>query len=271
MYFKTERKVLKNDLKKTFNGLYAKYHDPSYLRYDPLEFVHGLAGRENRELGGLLCACLAYGRVEQIRASIAKILMITGGDIFRFASENSLAEKTALFSNFKHRFNVGEDIALLFECGAKAMERFGSLEGAFCDGFDGSQPTIREGLNTFVARLRTLAGESGVKLSRSFVFMLPAPASGSACKRLVMYLRWMVRANDGIDLGLWHRVSPSKLVMPVDTHVAALSRSAGLTKRKSADWVMAEEITAVMRTLCPKDPAKYDFALCRTGMIDFRK
>jgi uncharacterized protein (TIGR02757 family) len=85
-----------------------------------------------------------------------------------------------------------------------------------------------------------------------------------------MFLRWMVRKNDGIDCGVWAGVPASKLVMPVDTHIAAVSAGMGITKRKTVDWVMAEEITATMRTMYPDDPVRCDFSLCRAGMIDFR-
>ncbi len=257
-------------LKQTLDGFYKKYHDASYLRFDPLEFVRGLQGRDDRELGGLLCASLSYGRVEQIRASIAKILNVTGGEVYRFACETPLSAKIACLSHVKHRFNTGLDMAVLLECGARAIQRHGSLESFFCQGLKDSHRTVREGLDAFVFGLKSVAATLEKRHSRFFGFLLSAPSSGSACKRLAMFLRWMVREDDGIDLGLWKSVSPSKLVMPVDTHVAALSRTLGLTERKTADWAMAEEITAVMRSVCPLDPVRYDFSLCRTGMIDFR-
>jgi uncharacterized protein (TIGR02757 family) len=102
-------------------------------------------------------------------------------------------------------------------------------------------------------------------------YLLPSPESGSACKRLNMYLRWMVRKNDGIDRGTWTGVPASMLIMPVDTHVARIAGSLGLTKRKSADWAMAEEITSRLRECDPDDPVRFDFSLCRTGMVDFRR
>jgi uncharacterized protein (TIGR02757 family) len=105
----------------------------------------------------------------------------------------------------------------------------------------------------------------------SFEYLLPSPQNGSACKRTVLYLRWMIREEDGIDLGVWKSVRPSCLLVPVDTHVAKIARGHGLTKRNSADWKMAEEITAALREFDPDDPVKYDFALCHAGMVDFRR
>ena len=101
-----------------------------------------------------------------------------------------------------------------------------------------------------------------------FPFFFPSPASGSACKRLCMYLRWMVRPADGIDLGLWREVSAAKLVIPVDAHIQRISRYLGLTNRKQADWRMAREITQALRRLDPADPVKYDFSLCHLGISE---
>jgi uncharacterized protein (TIGR02757 family) len=257
-------------LKTTLDGWYAAYHDPSYLRYDPLEFVRRMRGRENREIAGLMFSSIAYGRVEQIRASIRNILAVTGAELFRFAVDTPLAKKVRLFAGVKHRFNTGTDFAVLLECAARAQLRYGSLETLFCEGLRQSHPTVEQALDVFALHLRAQAAKTRGARSRYFDFLLPSPSSGSACKRLTLFLRWMVRPDDGIDLGEWKRVSASQLVMPVDTHVAAVSRSLGITSRRTADWAMSREITSVMRTVCPHDPVKYDFSLCRTGMIDFR-
>ena len=97
------------------------------------------------------------------------------------------------------------------------------------------------------------------------------PEAGSSCKRLNMYLRWMVRENDGIDFGIWNGASAAMLIIPVDTHVAAIARRLKMTRRNSADWRMAEEITGVLKKISPSDPVKYDFSLCRAGMVSFRE
>ena len=99
-------------------------------------------------------------------------------------------------------------------------------------------------------------------------FFLPSPEDGSTCKRLNLFLRWMVRPDDGVDMGLWHGVSPSQLVIPLDTHVSRISISMGLTGRRTVDWKMAREVTARLRAIEPRDPVKYDFALCRLGMLE---
>ncbi len=99
-------------------------------------------------------------------------------------------------------------------------------------------------------------------------YLLPSPSGTSPCKRLNLYLRWMVRHGDSIDLGLWSRVSPRKLVIPLDVHVARISRRIGLTELKAPSWRMAEDITRSLRLLDPEDPVKYDFAICRLGILE---
>jgi uncharacterized protein (TIGR02757 family) len=258
-------------LKTRLEALYSAYHHPAYMRLDPLEFVHRLSGRENREIGGLLCSSLAYGRVEQIRKSLEKILNITGNDIFQFGVEVPLEQKIRMLSPVKHRFNSGADIALLLQTAGSVIQEKGSLEELFCEGYKPSHSTIKLGLGTFVRSLRVVAKKAGIKPTAAFEFLFPNPGSGSTCKRLNMFLRWMVRKNDGIDFGIWSAVSASKLIIPVDTHVAAISRMLGLTKRKTVDWAMAEDITSALKKVSPDDPVRYDFSLCRAGMIDFRK
>jgi uncharacterized protein (TIGR02757 family) len=258
-------------LKATLDAIYAAYHHPSYLHLDPVQYVHGFSGKLNREIAGFLCSALAYGRVEQIRKSIEKVLCITGDDISHFAESVPLREKIKQFSSIKHRFNNGTDIAVLLECCARAVRQNGSLEALFLTGLRESDDTIQHALDKFVLSLRAVAGKIHKNRSSSMYFFFPRPSSGSTCKRLNMFLRWIVRKNDGIDLGVWTVVPASKLIMPVDTHIAAMAAGMGITKRKTVDWNMAEEITATMRRMYPNDPVRCDFSLCRAGMIDFRK
>jgi uncharacterized protein (TIGR02757 family) len=251
--------------------VYKQYHDPSFLYLDPLEFVHRLVGRENREIGGLVCSALAYGRVEQIRKSISSVLEITGWDVGCFCRDVPFDEKKKAFDGFVHRFNTGADVALILECAGYAIRQFGSIEGLFISGFDKSDKTVKRALTVFAKAMRAAANRISPSAGRGgFAFFFPAPGDGSTCKRLNMYLRWMVRGGDGIDLGIWKNVTPAALVMPVDTHVAGMAARIGLTRRKTVDWAMAEEITGALRRLDPEDPVRFDFSLCRVGMIGFR-
>jgi uncharacterized protein (TIGR02757 family) len=261
---------MNNSLQRTVEKIYAQFHNPSYLRYDPLEFVYAVEGRQNREIAGLLCSSLAYGRIEQIKKSIAAVYEKTGRELYQFASGVPFKEKIRLFSSFSHRFNRGIDIAVLLQCCAVAIENEGSIEALFVKGLGEKDATIKNALAEFSRRMLEISRVVHGRTAASFRFFFPSPGRGSSCKRLNMFLRWMVRPNDGIDLGIWENVPASKLVMPVDTHVARISRKLGITRRRSADWEMAEQITAALRRIAPDDPVRYDFSLCRSGMIDFR-
>jgi uncharacterized protein (TIGR02757 family) len=150
------------------------------------------------------------------------------------------------------------------------LEEADSIGEYFLGCYDAAAEDITPSLIAFSAAIlamdyspvfgRAIPGDS------YFRFFFPSPAAGSACKRLCMYLRWMVRPADGIDLGLWHDIPPAKLVMPVDAHIQRIGRYLRLTSRKQADWRMAREITAALRKLDPDDPVKYDFSLCHLGI-----
>jgi uncharacterized protein (TIGR02757 family) len=238
------------------------------MRMDPVEYVHAVSGKANRELAGLLASSLAYGRVETIRANIQELFAITGNDLCSFVDTVPYTEKRRMLFGFKHRFNDGADMALLCESLRNARAEYGSLEALFVSGIQLGD--MHGTLTAFTGSLRSYAQHSAGQIASSFAYLLPRPENGSACKRLNMFLRWMVRRNDGIDLGLWTEVDPCMLIMPVDTHVAAVARTLMLTARKTVDWRMAEEITAALKKINPSDPVKYDFSLCRAGMIDFR-
>ncbi len=125
--------------------------------------------------------------------------------------------------------------------------------------------TVQERLASFLGWFR---GAWGGALPRERDFLFPDPLRGSACKRHNLFLRWMVRTGDGVDLGIWTGLSPRDLVVPLDTHMARLGRWMGLTERRGADWRAAEEITAAFRTVSPDDPVKFDFALTRIGILE---
>jgi uncharacterized protein (TIGR02757 family) len=251
-------------------AIYTRYHKPEYLGLDPIEYVRAFSDPADIEIAGLLASSLAYGMVETIRSSVRSIFAITGKNINDFVRSTSFTRKQIFFRGFKHRFNDGFDISLFFECLRPALEAHGSLQGLFHEVNGHGDETIERPLNEFVRRLKNWAVSKSRTTSKSFDHLLPLPEQGSACKRLNMYLRWMVRDNDGIDLGIWKTVSPARLIIPVDTHVAKAARRLHLTTRTTVDWRMAEEITGQLKKIDPSDPVKYDFSLCRWGMTDAR-
>jgi len=239
--------------------------DRQYLTPDPLERVLALADPSDREIGGLFAAVLAYGNAKAIVSSLDDLFARMDGRPGDFARGFDAASARRL-AGFRHRWTTGEDVAALCAMLRPALAAHGTLGALFAKGLRPGEPTVREALGRFVDALLAFAPnlprDAGVRA------LLSSPAAGSACKRMNLYLRWMARGGDGIDCGLWRAVPTSALVIPLDTHVARISRFLGLTRRRTQDWKMAEEITAALRRLDAADPVKYDFAICRLGILD---
>jgi uncharacterized protein (TIGR02757 family) len=172
------------------------------------------------------------------------------------------------FSAFRYRFNRPGDIAAFCLALQRILDRHGSLRAYFLKGYSDADPDVGPALERFVdgilgQDLRPVFPRG--RPSRGFLHLFPRPSAGGPCKRLLLFLRWMVR-SDHLDFGDWPEVSPAKLLMPIDTHIENMGRAVGLIRRKSRSWRMAEELTAQLRRLDPDDPVKYDFALCHKRM-----
>lgn len=169
-----------------------------------------------------------------------------------------------------HRWTRGVDIAALLWVLRQMLERSGSVEGFFLEGDVAETPDVAVGLDSFSTRalaldIRRAYGRVPKRPGISYFF--PRPSAGSACKRLNLFLRWMVR-RDAVDLGVWTRVTPARLIVPLDTHVIRLGRCLRLTRYVSPGWKMAADITASLRRLDPADPVRFDFSLCHVGMMN---
>jgi uncharacterized protein (TIGR02757 family) len=251
----------------------CRRYDRRFLDSDPVGIVREFDDPDDREIVGLIAAGLAYGRVASIRASVRNLLERMGSRPSRFVASFDPVHDAAVFDGFVHRFTRGRDIALLLHLVRQVRESAGSLESYFIQGdFDPKDPTLGPALDSFGARLFALDGRpfvrDGVLPARDGArWLLPLPAQGSACKRSCLFLRWMVRPDDGVDCGVWSRVSPSRLVLPLDTHLLRVVRALGWTRRKSAGWPMALETTARLRAFDPADPIRFDFALSRLGIL----
>jgi uncharacterized protein (TIGR02757 family) len=245
--------------KSQLEELYTCYNRREFVSPDPLEFLYDYDDARDREIVALIASSLAYGRVGQILKSVSTVLerMSSPSDFLKRASRESLRQT---FANFKHRFTTGEGLAAMLYGVKKAVERYGSLHACFLDGLGEGDETVLPALSVFVAVLD--AGANGNAGS-----LMPSPSGGSACKRLNLFLRWMVRRDD-VDPGGWFGVPCSKLVVPLDTHMHRASRGLGLTKRRQADMRTSLEITSAFREIAPADPVKYDFALTRLGIRD---
>jgi uncharacterized protein (TIGR02757 family) len=256
-------------LRRRLDALYARY-DQRFVDPDPLEFVRAQADRADREVVGLVAACLAYGNVRQIKRSVAAVLAVLGPRPAEGVRTLDPAETVRRLGRFRHRFNGARDVACLLYLVRQALASHGSLEAFFAAGHDPAASDVGGSLASFSSRLlgldhgglyrgRRLPAAAGVR------FFLPSPADGSACKRLNLYLRWMVRRG-GVDLGVWTAVAPRALVIPLDAHIFAIARRVGLTRHRSPGWAMAVDITSRLRRFDPEDPVKYDFALHRLGL-----
>ena len=259
-------------LKQLLDELYHRYGRPVFLSTSALSIPHEYRRPDDREIAAFVTASLAYGNVKQIHRSAKAALEAMGDSPARFIRRFNPARDSAGFQHFVHRFNSGVDLALLCHLLHQAIAAKGSLQAFFLKGYDPIHEDIEPALNSFTCRMLaldvsafypsgTLPGKAGVR------FFFPSPAQGSACKRLNLFLRWMVRREDEIDFGIWTEVSPAKLIVPLDTHVARIARQLGLTRIKQPNWRMAKEVTMRLREFDPEDPVKYDFALCRLGVL----
>jgi len=250
------------------------YDAASRLGFDPVELPRRYPDPGDAEVVGLLSASLAYGRADLFKPRLEGVLAAMGPSPARFAEAFALAPDARAFDGFRYRFNRPEDVAALVAAAGFVRSRHGSLGTRFAalyrdaDAGMASEP-LREALAGFAAELRG-APPVGPLLrrrgKRGLLHLCPDPALAGACKRWNLYLRWMVRGPDGVDLGLWKGVPPSALVVPLDTHVSRIARYLGLTDRRDLTWRTAEEITRSLRLLDPDDPVRFDFALCHHGM-----
>jgi uncharacterized protein (TIGR02757 family) len=222
----------------------------------------------DREIVGLLAACMAYGRVDLFGPWVEWALARMGDSPARFVLGFDLSKDGRAFDGFRYRFNRARDVVAFCVAAQRVLIRHGSLRACFAAGFSPADPHVGPALERFVDGF-LVQDLSGVfprnRLSYGYRHWFPRPSTGSACKRLLLYLRWMVR-REPPDFGLWMEIPPSALVIPVDTHIENMARSIGLTRRRSRNWKMAEEITARLRRLDAEDPVKYDFALCHKRM-----
>jgi uncharacterized protein (TIGR02757 family) len=257
------------ELRRRLDALYLQY-DHRHVSPDPLELVRAQGSPQDREVVGLIASSLAYGSVAQIKRSVEAVLALLGPR--PAAAIRSLDPRAAHegLRRFKHRFNDGRDVACLLYFVRQMLEARGSVEAFFEAGDDPAAPDVAPGLTSFAARSLELDhgglyGRGRLPRGAGVRFFFPPPETGSACKRLNLYLRWMVR-KDSVDLGVWTRGDPARLVMPLDAHVLAIARRVRLTRYRSPGWPMAMDLTRRLRRLDPRDPVKYDFAFHRMGL-----
>jgi uncharacterized protein (TIGR02757 family) len=255
-------------LKPTLDGLYDSFNMRDSAT-DPIQIVRRFTADEDREIVGFCAAGLAFGRVASVMQSIQRLVAVMGDRPARFVRAFDPLRDSGPLRNFVHRWIRGVDVIALLWILHQILERSGSIESFFLEGDSGGDD-IREALDSFSQRAMALdlRGAYGRVPKRPGVgYFFPRPSAGSGCKRLNLFMRWMVR-RDELDLGVWTRVSPSRLIVPLDTHVIRVGRCLGLTKYVSPGWPMALDITRALRALDSGDPVKYDFSVCHLGMMN---
>jgi uncharacterized protein (TIGR02757 family) len=261
-----------NQLKSVLDKLYEG-RSQAHLANDPLSFCRRYPAPEDREIAGLIASSFAYGNVKIIFRTLESIFVRMGPSPRRFVERFEPEQGRVLFTGFKHRFNDARDLCALLLAARTMLDEADSIGEFFLGCDDRNAKDITPSLVEYSAAVLAMDfspvfGSTAIPADSYFPFFFPSPASGSACKRLCMFLRWMVRPDDGIDLGLWREVPPARLVVPVDAHIRRIGRFLGLTRRNQADWRMAREITAALKKLDPADPVKYDFSLCHLGISE---
>ncbi len=244
-------------LKKKLNTLYNKYNKRTYVHPDPLEFLYSYKDIRDREIVGLIASSLAYGRVAQILKSVSSVLDFMGPSPCQFLMDSSYPSISRKLKYFRHRFADGKQFSSLLNNVKKTVNRFGSLNACFLNGMSPNDKTLIPALTYFSGQLTKGKNSPG--------HLIPMPEKGSACKRMNLFLRWMARKDD-VDPGGWKGISPSSLIIPLDTHMHKISLCLGLTNRKQANMLTALEITACFKKISPDDPIKYDFSLTRLGI-----
>ncbi len=246
---------------------YRDHHSQHAKSRDPVSLVHAYTRPADQEVVGLIVALLSYGGVPTILRNAQRALEPLGKHPSRTLLLPGFRPNLA---EFKHRFTTGADLEVVFAWLGSALRKKGSLESYFLEG-QRPEGRMADLLSSFVQRLTSepLPPELSKKREMreaQLKHLLSDPKRGSACKRLNMFLRWMVRPADGIDLGIWKRVQPSQLILPLDTHVLKTVRALHWTRSRQANWKLAEAATARLARYCPEDPVRYDFSLCHLSM-----
>ena len=256
-------------LKERLDLQYEQFNDALSVT-DPVQLVRRFTRAEDQEVVGFCASALAFGRVQSVLNSIEGLLQVMGPAPAAYVRAFEPSRDRRTLDHLVHRWTKGVDLAALVWLLRQMLDSHGSIEAFFVDGADPQAATIEHALDAFSRRAcaldrKAVYGRSSPQPGVAYFFS--RPTSGGACKRLNLFLRWMVR-RDRIDLGVWSRVTPAQLIVPLDTHVIRLGRCLRLTRYASPGWRMAADITASLRALDPLDPVRYDFALCHLGMMN---
>lgn len=256
------------DLKERLDALYTSFNRVDSAT-DPIQIVRRFENPADREIVGFCAAALAFGRVGSVLQSIERLVALMGPSPADFVRGFEPSRQRTRFEPLVHRWTRGPDLVALLIILQRVLDH-GSIEAFFLDDYDPDALDLSDALESFSSRALSIDQKEAYRDRRcrpGVAYFFPRPSGGSACKRMNLFLRWMVR-KDAVDFGLWTRVPAAQLIVPLDTHVIRVGRCLKLTRYTSPGWKMAADITASLRRLDPADPVKYDFSLCHIGMAD---
>lgn len=254
-------------LGRTLDRLYARFNAEQSAD-DPVWRARQFTRADDREIVAFFAAALAFGRVRSVLNTLDGLLDAMGPSPVGFVRAFDPSRDRRRFDRLGHRWTRGRDLAALAWLLRQMLDRAGSIEGFFAEALRPGAVDVEAAVESFSTRAMLLdvgAVYGPTRPVPGVAYFFPRPSSGGACKRLNLFLRWMVR-RDRVDLGVWGSVRPAQLIVPLDTHVIRVGRCLGLTRRATPGWRMALDITRTLATLDPDDPVKYDFALCHVGM-----
>jgi uncharacterized protein (TIGR02757 family) len=256
-------------LKDALDRLYTAFDHPESA-LDPVQIVRRYPRVDDREIVAFIAAGLAFGRVASVMASVEAVCAVLGDRPAAFVRSFDPGRDARSFDHIVHRWIRGRDLAALCWILRRLVEEHGSLENAIASGLTDADAHVGPALEQLAAAARAIdltpVYGRPVPASPGVHYFFARPSSGGACKRLNLFLRWMVR-TDGVDPGGWTKIAASKLIVPLDTHTIRVGQCLRLTRRRSPGWAMAAEITAGLRALDAADPVRYDFSLCHLSMM----
>jgi uncharacterized protein (TIGR02757 family) len=256
----------KNELRDFLEKKVLEYNHPSFISTDPVSVPHRFSKKQDIEIAGLFASIFAWGNRTTIIQKSNELMRSMDDDPYNFIRNHRLTDLKR-FLNFKHRTFNATDLLYFIQYLRSHYLSSDSLETAFLpsrENMNGGNEFVKSALSIFYTRFFSL--ENAPYRTQKHI---ATPEKNSACKRLNMYLRWMVRKDKrGVDFGIWEKISAADLICPIDLHVARVARGFGLINRKQNDWETAMELTIALREMDKKDPVKYDFALFGLGVME---
>jgi uncharacterized protein (TIGR02757 family) len=255
--------LVKKDLKELLDRKVELYNQPSFIKNDPISIPRQFKKKQDIEIAGFFAAVFSWGNRTTIINKSTELMQLMGNAPYEFCRHHSAADLKKMLA-FTHRTFNATDLLYFISFFQMHYQENNSLESAFARWMKKDDDTVENALNGFYHYFFSLP-----HLSQRTRKHIASPQKNSSCKRLNMFLRWMVRSDDtGVDFGIWKKISPAQLVCPLDVHVARVATKLNLLQRKIPDWKAALELTGFLRTLDKADPVKYDFALFGTGVME---